>query len=89
MGDLPLGCSYLYVLGAGSGVVDTFSLEGPAKAKHIATVDVIGTARAAGLALCEIFLLGSVLESVTLTMSCSGREPPGYGHLRPQLGQAC
>ncbi|KAM5544294.1 hypothetical protein V8D89_001954 [Ganoderma adspersum] len=42
---------YLYVLGAGAGVVDTFSLDGPAKAKHIATVDVIGTARAAGLSL--------------------------------------
>ncbi|PIL25341.1 hypothetical protein GSI_13230 [Ganoderma sinense ZZ0214-1] len=42
---------YLYVLGAGAGVVDVFSLEGPSKAKQIATVDVIGTARAAGLSL--------------------------------------
>ena len=55
--DVWLACSYLYVVGAGVGVVDAFSLDGPAKAKHIATVDVIGTARAAGLSICELFSL--------------------------------
>ncbi|EJF59346.1 hypothetical protein DICSQDRAFT_65282 [Dichomitus squalens LYAD-421 SS1] len=45
------GKDYLYVLGAASEVVDVFALSGPAKAKQIATVDVAGPARAAGLSL--------------------------------------
>ena len=45
------GDSYLYVLGANATSVEIFSLDGPAKAKQIATVNIQSPARAAGVTI--------------------------------------
>ncbi|KAI0730919.1 hypothetical protein C8Q76DRAFT_613520 [Earliella scabrosa] len=42
---------YLYVLGANATSVEVFSLDGPAKARKISSLDIQGPARAAGVAI--------------------------------------
>ncbi|RDX50267.1 hypothetical protein OH76DRAFT_1455466 [Lentinus brumalis] len=45
------GKDYLYVLGANATSVEVFSLDGPAKAKQIASVNIQGPARSAGVTI--------------------------------------